>query len=124
DGLVMDGDGLDVVGALVQRVDEADIAVAAQAEDVGHLLAHQIVDDHLTAVEHVLGHRIPAWLERFSRDWRQSLRGHSGARAKAREPGIRNSRPVDMDSGSRSLPFLARTHTERTIPLSYSRPCR
>jgi len=41
----------------VERVEEADIAVAAQAEDVRHLLAHEIVDDHLTAVEDVAGHR-------------------------------------------------------------------
>src|SRR5262249_51242267 len=60
DALVMNGDRLDVVGAFVERVEEADIAVAAQAENVRHLFAHQIVDDHLTAVEHVLGHRLTA----------------------------------------------------------------
>ncbi len=64
DGLVVDGDGLDVVRALVQRVDEADIAVPAQAEHVRHLLAHEIVDDHLTAVEHVPWH----WLSLFIHD--------------------------------------------------------
>ena len=57
DALVVDGDGLDVVGAFIERVEEADIAVAAQAEDVRHLFAHEIVDDHLTAVEDVAGHR-------------------------------------------------------------------
>ncbi len=56
DGLVVHGDRLDIVRALIERVDEADIAVAAQAEDVRHLLPHKVVDDHLTAVEHVLGH--------------------------------------------------------------------
>ena len=54
DGLVMHRDGLDVVRALVERVDELDVAVAAQAEHVGHLLADEIVDDDLAAVEHVL----------------------------------------------------------------------
>ena len=57
DGLVMHRNGLDVVAPLVQRVDEADIAVAAQAEDVRHLFADQIVDDDLAAVEHVFWHR-------------------------------------------------------------------
>src|SRR5262249_32625369 len=60
DALVMNGDSLDVVGAFVERVEEADIAVAAQAKDVRHLFAHELVDDHLTAVEHVLGHRLTA----------------------------------------------------------------
>ena len=55
--LVPDRDGLDVVGALVEGVDEADIAVAAQAEGVGHLLADQVIDDDLAAVEHVVAHR-------------------------------------------------------------------
>ena len=46
------------LGALVQRVEQPDIAVAAQAEDVRHLLAHEIVDDDLAAVEDVArGHR-------------------------------------------------------------------
>ena len=58
DALVVDGHRLDVVSALVERVDKADISVAAQAEDVRHLFAHEIIDDHLTAVEHVLGHRL------------------------------------------------------------------
>src|SRR5262249_61175273 len=49
-------------GAFVERVEEADIAVAAQAEDVRHLFAHEIVDDHLTAVEHVFGHRLTSSL--------------------------------------------------------------
>jgi hypothetical protein len=38
-------DGLDVVLALVQSVDELDIAVTAKAEDTGYLLPDQIVDD-------------------------------------------------------------------------------
>jgi hypothetical protein len=56
DGLVVHRNGLDVVRALVQRIDELDVAVPAQAERIRHLLAHQIVDDHLAAVEHVLRH--------------------------------------------------------------------
>src|ERR1700732_2987414 len=54
--LVMDGNGLDLVGALIQRVDEPDVAVPAQTEHVRYLLANQIVDDHLTAIEHVPCH--------------------------------------------------------------------
>jgi len=65
DGLVVNRDGLDLVGALVKRVDEADITVTAQAEDVRHLFADEIVDDHLTAIEHVLGHRVPSRLFRL-----------------------------------------------------------
>ncbi len=49
----MHRDGLDVGRALVQRVDELDVAVAAQAERVRHLLLDQIIDDDLGAVEHV-----------------------------------------------------------------------
>ena len=57
DALVMHRDGLDVGRALVQRVDELDVAVAAQAEHLRHLLLDQIVDDDLGAVEHVTRHR-------------------------------------------------------------------
>ena len=56
DALVVRRDGLDVALALEQRVDELDVAVAAQAERVGHLLADQVVDDDLRAIEHVVGH--------------------------------------------------------------------
>src|SRR5262249_37179641 len=61
----------------VERIDEADVTVAAQAEDVRHLLPHEVVDDHLTAVEHILGHEHP-WLtlpRRYSRLWRGWYRG-------------------------------------------------
>src|SRR5205085_2321345 len=51
----MHRDGLDVALAFVQRVDELDVAVAAQAEGVRHLLADQVVDDDLAAVEPVVG---------------------------------------------------------------------
>ncbi len=51
DALVMHGDRLDVVRALVERVDELDIAVAAQAEGVGDFLADQIIDNDLRAIE-------------------------------------------------------------------------
>ena len=44
-------DGLEFVGALVQRVDELDIAVTTKAEDTGYLLPGQIVDDDLSSVE-------------------------------------------------------------------------
>src|SRR5262249_3362691 len=43
--------------ALEQRIDELDVAVAAQPEHVGRLLADQVVDDHLRAVELVGRHR-------------------------------------------------------------------
>jgi len=52
----MHGDGFDRVGALIECVDEADIAVPAQAEHVRHLLAHEIIDDDLAAIEHISGH--------------------------------------------------------------------
>src|SRR5215217_5728485 len=39
--------------------------MAAEAEDVRHLLAHEIIDDHLTAVEHVVaGHGRRGYLAR------------------------------------------------------------
>jgi len=52
-GLMVHRDGLDVGGALMQRIDEADIAMPAQAEHVGHALAHEIIDNDLPAVEDV-----------------------------------------------------------------------
>ena len=55
DALVVHRDGLDVVLALVERVDELDVAVAAQAKGVGHALADQVVDDDLAAVQPVVG---------------------------------------------------------------------
>ena len=39
--------------ALIERVDELDVAVAAQAEHLRHLLLDQVVDDDLRAVEHI-----------------------------------------------------------------------
>jgi hypothetical protein len=51
-------DGLDLGRALVQRVDELDVAVAAQAEHLRHLLLDQIVDNDLRAIELVVSHRI------------------------------------------------------------------
>ena len=63
DALVMHRDGLDVGRALVQRVDELDIAVAAQAEHLRHLLLDQVVDDDLGAVEHVTRHRLTLSLQ-------------------------------------------------------------
>jgi hypothetical protein len=57
DRLVVRRDGLDLALPLEQRVDELDVAVAAQAEGVGDLLLDQVVDDDLRAIEHiVLGH--------------------------------------------------------------------
>ena len=55
---MMHRDRLDLVGALVQRVDELDVAVAAQAEHLRHFLLDQIVDDDLGAIEHVTRHRL------------------------------------------------------------------
>jgi hypothetical protein len=57
DALVMHRDRLDIALALVQGVDELDIAVAAQPEDKGHLLPYQIVDDDLDSIELVGRHR-------------------------------------------------------------------
>ena len=51
DALVAHRDGLDVVLALVQSVDELDIAVTTKAEDTEYLLPDQIVDDDLSSVE-------------------------------------------------------------------------
>jgi hypothetical protein len=50
--LVPGRDRLDGVGAIVERVEQADVAVAAEAEDVGDLLADQVLDDDLAAVSH------------------------------------------------------------------------
>ena len=51
----MHGHGGDVFAALVQRVDEADVAVTAKSEHVRNFFLHQIIDDHLTAVEGIRG---------------------------------------------------------------------
>ena len=45
-----------LVRALIQRIDELDIAVAAQAEHLRHLLLDQIVDDDLGTIEHITRH--------------------------------------------------------------------
>ena len=59
DALVMHRDGLELVGTLVQRVDELDIAVTAQAEHLRHFFLDQIVDDNLGPVERIARrHRI------------------------------------------------------------------
>ena len=59
DALVMHRNGLDVVRSFIQRVDELDIAVAAQAEYLRHLFLDQIIDNDLGTIEHVARrHRI------------------------------------------------------------------
>ena len=50
DALVMHGYRLDLTGARMQRVDEPDVAVAAQPEDVRHFLPDQVIDDDARAV--------------------------------------------------------------------------
>ncbi len=73
-GLVVDRDRLDVVPPLVKGIDELDVAMPAQAERIGHLLANEVVDDDLCTVEHVLRHReCFSWLT----DWSgaQSIEG-------------------------------------------------
>ena len=55
DAFVMRRDRLDVGRALVERIDELDIAVTAQPERVGHLLLDQVVNDDLSPVELVAG---------------------------------------------------------------------
>src|SRR5262245_47850986 len=51
-------DRLYVARALEQRVDELDIAVTAQAENVGHLLPDQIIDNDLGSIQNIArGHR-------------------------------------------------------------------
>jgi hypothetical protein len=51
----MHRDRLDIALALVQRVDELDVAVAAQAEGVGDFFLDQVVYDDLAAIESVIG---------------------------------------------------------------------
>ena len=43
------GYGLDLSGARMQRVDEPDVAVAAQSKNVGHFLPDEVVDDNASA---------------------------------------------------------------------------
>ena len=80
DALVVHRDGLDVGRALVQRVDELDVAVAAQAEHLRHLLLDQIVDDDLGAVEHVTRHRFTLSLQLNEFASASCLRGRQRAR--------------------------------------------
>ena len=49
----MHRDGLEFVGALIQRIDELDIAVTAQAEHLRNFLLDQIVDDNLGTIERI-----------------------------------------------------------------------
>ena len=59
DAFMMYRNGLDVGRALVQRVDELDVAMAAQAEHLRHFLLDQVVDNDLRPVELVrCRHRI------------------------------------------------------------------
>src|SRR3979411_2651910 len=52
-------DGLELVGTLIQRVDELDIAVTAEAEHLRHLLLDQVVDNNLSPIERIARrHRI------------------------------------------------------------------
>src|SRR5580704_19677040 len=63
---MMHRDGFEFVGALIQRVDELDIAVTAEAEYLRHLFLDQIVDDDLGTIEHIARrHRITPRLPRF-----------------------------------------------------------
>ncbi|MGC2200136.1 MAG: hypothetical protein WA633_08335 [Stellaceae bacterium] len=53
-GVMPGRDRLDLLPPFVERVDKADIAVAAETESVGHLLADQVIDDHLPSVQHLV----------------------------------------------------------------------
>ena len=57
DALMVHRDGLDLVGTLIERVDELDVAVAAEAEHLRHLLLDQIVDNDLGAIERIACHQ-------------------------------------------------------------------
>jgi hypothetical protein len=46
----------DLMAALIQRVDELDVAMPAQAENLRHLLLDQIIDNDLGAIERVSCH--------------------------------------------------------------------
>jgi hypothetical protein len=60
---VVHRDRLDVV-APIERVHEADDAVPAEAEGVGHLGADEVVDDDFPAVQPVRhGHAGSRWME-------------------------------------------------------------
>ena len=50
--LVAGRDGLYGIGAVVEGIQQPDIAMAAEAEDIGHLLADEVLDDHLAAIAH------------------------------------------------------------------------
>src|SRR3954453_19292475 len=100
DALVMHRDGFDVVLAFMQRVDELDVAVAAQAEGVGHLLANEIIDDDLAAVQPVVGRSLQHRYF-FSLTSRASVRDRSttgrdifrgAVPARPRSPGARSAR--------------------------------
>src|SRR5580704_6009506 len=72
---MMHRDGFEFVGALIQRVDELDIAVTAEAEYLRHLFLDQIVDDDLGTIEHIARrHRITPRLPRIF-GYRRSARG-------------------------------------------------
>ena len=75
DALVMHRDGLELVGTLIQRVDELDIAVTAQAEHLRHFFLDQVVDNDLGPIERIARrHRIsPRPFDDFSGDRRTDI---------------------------------------------------
>ena len=66
DALVMHRDGFQFVRSLIQRVDELDIAVTAEAEHLRHLFLDQIVDDDLRTIERITCHHITLLLAQRS----------------------------------------------------------
>ena len=50
---------LDLVGALMERVQKTDVPVAAQAEYVGNILLNQIIDDDLATIH--TGQNMAPW---------------------------------------------------------------
>jgi hypothetical protein len=51
--LMMYGDSFYVVCAFIHSVDNANVPMPANAEDIGHVLTDQIVDNYLTAVQKI-----------------------------------------------------------------------
>ena len=56
DALVMHRDGFELVSTFIQRIDELDIAVTAQAEHLRNFFLDQIVDDNLGTIERITRH--------------------------------------------------------------------
>ena len=109
DALVMHRNGFQLVGPLIQRVDELDIAVTAQPEHLRHFFLDQIVDDDLGTIERITcRHRITLLL---------AQRYHPGSLLT--ETAARRAKPISHNT----VRQLILWYTGNPRPAARSRHC-